>query len=280
MSNIFFNHHGSKPDFLSQAHESVRQDFFASLKALTDDRVIYYARYIINAQGAANIITNNADLYNLHLNGGGYKDLGRYIAQESLFAKQNNLAYIIRSDKKISSDDPFEIMSSMGLNNGLAKYHFLNHGVELSCFWGGPDDLNACDFFINKIFMLEQRERKILAPFLAVKNVAAANNVSSLLIPTNIMQSLLTNIYNCASSNSHVAENLSYHEAVYLALLLFECSNEYIARKLNISESKVKKDLRSLREKLTLTSRDELISFASGNNLIKELARRLIVDLF
>jgi DNA-binding CsgD family transcriptional regulator len=261
----------------------IKNDFIEARQELHNNNVKFYAKYIINSQGVGYIITDNKDLYDMHINENLAEIFIHYLSEEALFVRINHLSFVMRSAEK-RKEEYLALMEKIGLNNGLVKYHFLNNRIEISCFFADERDIESRDFFINRILLLEKIENKILVPFMSLKIKNLAQNNGLTLIRPNLMSNLISDSqksireYEINLGNGSL-NRINYHEAVYLSLLLFECSNDYIARKLYISESKVKNDLRMLKEKLFIDSRRDLINFACDNEYIRKLARDIINDL-
>jgi len=239
------------------------------IEELKDNNIIDYGRRFVSRAGCSAIITTSHVWEDAYKNNKLQDDTFSHMSEEILKVQKNNLSVITRSSDKITSEY-LKTLESIGLNNGLVKYHFYKSHIEISYFVLNKDNAIGRDHLLNKILLLERAEKKMLVAINSISNTKLFQQKNKIVINPNIANAIFNNKTPLIHEVDFCFSKLNYREVNYLALLNFECGNRFIAKRMQLSESTVKLDLINLKNKLNIENRADLIRIAQNPEIIQK----------
>ena len=251
--------------------KQMKNNLLEGLQELKNIGVVDYGKRIIQKNGYSTMLTTSKTWMDAFNTNQIHESMIRHMSEEVFNVRKNNLNLVTRSPDK-QSNEYLKALNFLGLNNSLVKYRFYKEHIEITYFVAPQEDSLARDIFLNKVSLLEKAEMKMLPALIGINTSKNFNKQQDIVINPDIMSTIVgkTNIptHNVEIDESFIV-SLNYRELVYLSYLRFECSNSFLARKLEISESTVKQGLCDLKLKLNVKNREDLISIANLPRIIE-----------
>lgn len=245
------------------------------LQDLRDMGVADYGYRLVWRNGYSSMITTSKIWVDAFNSNTLHQSMIEHMSEEALQVHRNNLTVLTRSSDKLTSEY-LRALDFLGLNNGLVKYHFYKDHIEIVYYVGARNDTFVRDVFLNKISLLEKAEQKMFAAFVEIKASKRFHEQQEIIMNPQIIDSLigkkfpLFNDYKVWIDDERCQlETFSYKELSYFVLLRFECSNKYLARHFEVSESTIKQDIAGLKSKLNIKTREGLVDFANRPRIIQ-----------
>lgn len=223
-----------------------------------------YSERIVYKNGYSSIFCTSVNWAKMPKDEKFYKNYRNHLSSELTRILQNKSPLISRSRDRVST--PFlKALDEGGMNNSVILHEFYEDKIKISYFTGAADNPDARDFIVSNLEYLNWIKTNFQP---ALQDIFVSNEFKSRkeLILTSSAREIIWD-GSAKKKKQKVAlpmkySNITLKEIECLKYLKFGASNKVIADNLNISIDTVKYHLSKLKQKLSLTSRNELIKIA------------------
>lgn len=224
-----------------------------------------YSERIIYKNGYSSIFCTSVPWAKMNKDEKFYECYKNHLSPELVRIFQNKTTLVSRSKDRTST--PFlKVLEEGGMNNSVIIHEFHDDKIKLTYFTGASDDPEARDLIISNLECLNWIKQHFqpalqdifLSNEFRVKRELILNSSAREFIWHRSSKDKKENILSFPIKYS----NITLKELECLRYLRFGASNQIIANNLNISIETVKYHLSNLKQKLSLTSRNELIKIA------------------
>jgi len=198
------------------------------------------------------------------------KSMRSHMGCEIIQAKYSNRTLVTRSSDKVHTDFLSKLESSQ-VNNSVVKYIFKKSFVEVFYYMCNTEKPETRDIMLNNMDCINFLQNKITQVLHKISESKKFRGDQELVLDPGVSREVLgsklnkSKTYNILLLNQEI--NFTYRELECLILLKFGCNNNFIAPKLGVSIHTIKSYISSLKNKLGVSERSELIEICQDQSL-------------
>ncbi len=259
---------------INRMSDEKQHNLYNMLFTLQKLGVIGFGYRIFDLEGNSALFSTSIKWNKIHQDKEFEQSLKEHMCYEVLAAKKNKQSLFTRTGDKINTSYLAKLQKA-GINNSVVKYIFTKNQVEAYYFVCSSPEQR--DLVLDNLFLINNLITKSKASLDFITNSKEFSLKKAKIFSKHIIDRVWSKNFTRSNHeiiNFYIEDKLvplTLREAECLAFIKWGVSNINIAQNLKVSVSTIKETISSLKDKLSVLTRKELINVIRDQNITSYL---------